>query len=144
MSTNEIFPYCNIVVALYAAVGVPLAGIAMGNLASQMLFTIERVEEVQGLIDQPVTETELNMMKMFGLEDGDGEVDKAEFVILCMARMGAADPSIIQLIVDKFQSLDKSRDGSLSYAELMGKTESEIADNSTSNIMLTQVKLGSV
>ena len=131
------------IVALYAAVGVPLAGFAMGNLASQMLFTKERVDEVQELIDQPVTETELGMMKTFGLEDGDGEIDKAEFVILCMARMGAADPSIIKLMIEKYESLDTSGDGSISYAELMGKSEMDTGGSGggggTSNIMLTQV-----
>ena len=108
--------------AIYAAIEVPLAGFAMANLATMILNSgNDKLAEATETISADVTAEELEMMKKFGLEDGDGNVDKGEFVILCMVRMGAADPDVVKMIVSKFNELDASGDGLLSYNELMGR-----------------------
>ena len=79
----------------------------------------EDPEETTKKILSPVTLEEIEMMHKFGLENGDGEVDKAEYIILCMVRIGAVTPPLVEEIITRFKSLDHSNDGALSYAELM-------------------------
>ena len=55
----------------------------------------------------------------FGLENGDGEVDKSEYIILCMVRIGAVTPQLVEEVINNFNKLDASGDGTLTYAELM-------------------------
>ena len=51
--------------------------------------------------------------------DGDGEIDRAEFIILCMVRMGT-DPNLIEFISHRFHQLDEDGGGTLSILEITG------------------------
>ena len=111
-------------VAIFAAIGVPLAGLAMATLAAKLLSGMQDpLAEVNEMLSTPVTQKEIDMMIEFGLEDGNEEVDKAEYVILCMVRMGAADPGVVSMMTERFIQLDTSGDDGLSYNELMGLPE---------------------
>ena len=79
-------------------------------------------------INAPVTPQEIRMMQKFGLEDGDGEVDKAEFIVLCMCRLGT-DPRVIEYIGQRFQKLDADQTGSLSMREIIGLDTLDELDN---------------
>ena len=57
-------------------------------------------------------------MCCIALADDDGTIDKAEFLILCMVRIGAADPNLIKRIIEHFDHLDTSGDGTLSMEEI--------------------------
>ena len=104
--------------------GVPCAALGMATLAAKLLNDqSQQLTDVKDMLHTPVDEKELDMMRMFGLENGDGEVDKAEFVILCMVRMGAANPQIINIMTKRYDELDTSGDGSVSYEELMGRPD---------------------
>ena len=105
-------------VGAFAAIGCPLMALAMATAASFFIET-EDPEETTKKILSPVTMEEIEMMHKFGLENGDGEVDKAEYIILCMVRIGAVTPPLVEEIITRFKSLDHSNDGALSYAELM-------------------------
>ena len=52
-------------------------------------------------------------------KDGDGEIDRAEFIILCMVRMGQ-DPNLIEFISHRFHELDEDGGGTLSILEITG------------------------
>lgn len=106
------------IVGAFAAIGCPLMALAMATAASFFIET-EDPEETTKKILSPVTMEEIEMMNKFGLENGDGEVDKAEYIVLCMVRIGAVTPPLVEEIVARFKSLDHSNDGALSYAELM-------------------------
>lgn len=97
---------------------------AMANLASFFIVT-NHPHDTDKTIRAKMTHEELHMMERFGLENGDGEVDRAEFIVLCMVRLGAATPDLVQRIVDRFVELDSSKDGILSYKELLEEEEEE-------------------
>ncbi|CAE7504775.1 unnamed protein product, partial [Symbiodinium microadriaticum] len=52
------------------------------------------------------------------IANDDGIIDKAEFVILCMVRTGAASPDLIKLIIAHFEDLDLDKDGGLTMDEI--------------------------
>lgn len=94
--------------------------LAMGNFASVFLFGKRRSSQVLKAINAKVSLSDLKTMQKFGMENNDGYVDKAEFIILCMLRIGAVDDKLVEAIVRRYDQLDVSRDGLLSYTELLG------------------------
>jgi len=111
-------------VGAFAATGCPLMALAMATVASFFIET-EDPDETNRKILSPVTQEEIDMMNKFGLENGDGEVDQAEYIILCMVRIGAVAPDLVKFIIERFKALDHSGDGSLSYAELMQEHDAD-------------------
>ena len=83
------------ITGLVVAFGVPIMGVAMATIGQFIAKSKKKeLEDIKDTINAPVTPQEIKMMQQFGLEDGDGEVDEAEFIILCMCRLGT-DPRII-------------------------------------------------
>lgn len=98
--------------------------LAMGNIAA-MVITIGDPDEAEKTIGAKVTIQELHMMRRFDLDDGDGQISRAEYILLCSVRLGALSPDLISKINDRFKALDTSGDGMLSYAEILENPESE-------------------
>lgn len=63
--------------------------------------------------------SDLKMMQSLKLENRDGHLDKAEYIILCMLRLRAIDPELVLAINKQFDSLDVDSNGLLEYAELL-------------------------
>ena len=79
------------------------------------------------------------MLQRFGLEDGDGEVDEAEFIILCMCRLGT-DPRIIENIGERFRELDADGSGALNLREVCGRdTLEDLSDRDFGNVSLSDI-----
>ena len=55
------------------------------------------LESTKESIQAEVTPEELKMLRKFGLENGAGQIDKAEFIILCMVRT-ATDPELVKFL----------------------------------------------
>eukprot|EP00600_Ochromonadales_sp_CCMP1393_P007241 CAMPEP_0174973608 /NCGR_PEP_ID=MMETSP0004_2-20121128/11342_1 /TAXON_ID=420556 /ORGANISM="Ochromonas sp., Strain CCMP1393" /LENGTH=230 /DNA_ID=CAMNT_0016224087 /DNA_START=370 /DNA_END=1062 /DNA_ORIENTATION=+ len=104
-------------VALVTAVGVPLMGIAMAHFSS-MFLVLGDPEKAQKQIEAKVTEKELEMMKRLQLDDGDGEISRAEYILLCAVRIGALSPDLISKINYRFHFMDTSGDGAVDYSEI--------------------------
>eukprot|EP00566_Odontella_aurita_P013769 CAMPEP_0113546324 /NCGR_PEP_ID=MMETSP0015_2-20120614/11742_1 /TAXON_ID=2838 /ORGANISM="Odontella" /LENGTH=445 /DNA_ID=CAMNT_0000446765 /DNA_START=353 /DNA_END=1690 /DNA_ORIENTATION=- /assembly_acc=CAM_ASM_000160 len=102
---------------IFAAIGVPLMGVAMASLGSLLMEKRDDLDDLKKIIEADVTAEELLDLQRFGLEDGDGEIDKAEFIILCMVRLGT-DPRLVQFISKEFQKLDDDNSNSLSILEI--------------------------
>ena len=100
----------------FACFGVPIMGIAMTKVAKMFVSTGD-VEDLKATLAQTVTEEEIMTLNALGLEDGDGMIEKSEFIILCMMRLGT-DPGVIQFITDQFNKLDKDGDGTLTLQEI--------------------------
>ena len=106
------------VTGFFAALGVPIMGVAMATLARSMVSHGD-MESTKATIQEEVTPQELEMLGRFGLENGDGQIDKAEFIILCMVRTGT-DPELVKFISDRFETLDKDGGGTLTVEEITG------------------------
>ena len=104
------------ITALCAAIGVPLMGVAMATIA-RGLVNFGSLDETKATILEPVEKEELEMLSKLGLENGDGVIDKAEFLILCMVRTGT-DPELLSFIANRFDELDIDKGGSLSVKEI--------------------------
>lgn len=107
-----------VVTSIFAALGVPLMACAMAQAAT-LFMDHGDMEGTKALITEDVTGEELLMMRKLGLEDGDGEIDESEFIILCMIRLGQ-DPSLINFISQRFKELDADGGGTLSIEEITG------------------------
>lgn len=80
---------------LFSAIGVPLMGLAMGTVAGGFLGH-DTLEDVEEILNEPITKVELDEMKaLHGLGFGD-EVDKHEFCLLQAVRLGYMDPGFIR------------------------------------------------
>lgn len=73
------------VTGVFACFGVPVMAVAMAQVARGLTDQGD-LEATKEMINEPVTAEELIMLQQFGLEDGDGEIDRSEFIILCMVR----------------------------------------------------------
>mmetsp|Transcript_12559 Transcript_12559/g.21013 ORF Transcript_12559/g.21013 Transcript_12559/m.21013 type:complete len:422 (-) Transcript_12559:389-1654(-) len=121
-------------VGIIAAVGVPLMGLAMANIAA-MVITIGDPDEAEKTIAAKVTLEELQMMQRFNLDDGDGQINRAEYILLCCVRLGALSPDLIGKINERFILLDTSGDGMLSHSEIL---EYPPEQHTTGNVMHDQ------
>jgi len=109
-------------VGVTTAIGVPLMGIAMANIA-EMVITIGDPDEAEKTIAAKVTLEELQMMQRFNLDDGDGQINRAEYILLCCVRLGALALDLIGKINERFNLLDRSGDGLLDHAEILEAPE---------------------
>jgi Ca2+-binding EF-hand superfamily protein len=91
---------------------------AMAQLAT-LLVDKGDLEATKKSIVAEVTGEELRMLRKFGLENGDGVIDCAEYIILCMVRMGL-DPTLIEFINSEFKRLDDDNSGFLTIEEVTG------------------------
>mmetsp|Transcript_12749 Transcript_12749/g.20758 ORF Transcript_12749/g.20758 Transcript_12749/m.20758 type:complete len:502 (+) Transcript_12749:85-1590(+) len=103
---------------LYCAFGVPLMGVAMATIAS-FFINVGSIEDTLKDMKKPISQEEVDMMTEFGLADDDGEIDKSEFIILCMVRTGAVSPGLVKLMELYFNELDDDKSGKLSIDELL-------------------------
>lgn len=106
-----------VVTGIFAALGVPLMAIAMASIG-RGLVNFGDIESTKATILEDITAEELAMMTSLGLEDGNFKIERAEFIILCMMRVGT-EPELIQFISDQFERLDTDKSGYIEPAELM-------------------------
>eukprot|EP00602_Paraphysomonas_sp_CaronLab_P009560 CAMPEP_0185020120 /NCGR_PEP_ID=MMETSP1103-20130426/2725_1 /TAXON_ID=36769 /ORGANISM="Paraphysomonas bandaiensis, Strain Caron Lab Isolate" /LENGTH=787 /DNA_ID=CAMNT_0027550835 /DNA_START=268 /DNA_END=2631 /DNA_ORIENTATION=- len=106
-----------VVVALYTATGVPITAIAIGMLLSFVLLTNDMT--MYDKIMTPVSDRELEFMRIFGIDDGDGTLDNREFIILTVVRIGAATPLLISQINERFKELDRKHEGKIYYDDIV-------------------------
>jgi len=104
--------------AFFAMLGVPIMAVAMAQLATLFIDQGD-LDATKAQIVEEVTGEELMMLRKFGLENGDGVIDSAEYIILCMVRMGQ-DPQLIEFIANRFKELDDDGSGYLTIEEITG------------------------
>ncbi|CAB9502092.1 expressed unknown protein [Seminavis robusta] len=104
------------VTGVFTMIGVPIMGLAMAEIA-QVLVHQGNLDETKATVDAVVTKEELEFLEELGLDNFDGEVDKAMFIILCMVRIGN-DPGLIKYITQRFAELNFYTGKSLTVAEI--------------------------
>jgi hypothetical protein len=107
--------------AFYVIIGMPLMAFSCGLFANE-IANMGSSGMLEAKINARITTDELEMMKSFGIEDGDGAIDKTEYAILVLVRIGALAPDLIRVINIRFQQLDVSKSGSITYADLQAKS----------------------
>lgn len=130
-----------LMVGCFSAIGVPLMAWAMGHLAS-LLIDFGDPDALKKAIHAPVSESELQLLKKLGLEDGDGRIEKSEYILLCAMRIGALSPDAVEAITDNFNAMDRHKRGSLSYEEILAcsNENSGVQSSSTSTAAMMSNK----
>jgi len=103
--------------ALYTTAGVPLMAITIG-LSVSVFFEPTNDDLISKLIAD-ITQEELSFMEEYGVIDGDGEVDRSEFIILMTVRIGKASPDLIGTINDRFRELDRRHMKRIPYDDII-------------------------
>ena len=104
--------------ALFTNVAVPLFLVAAGTLASIMM-TSQDEKTFYRKIASPLTDRELKYMQYFGIENGDGVLDKKEFLILIIIRIGNVKPVNVLHIHQHYKELTMNTGGFMSYASIL-------------------------
>jgi Ca2+-binding EF-hand superfamily protein len=98
-------------------------GVAMATIAS-FFINVGSIDDALQDMKKPISKEEIDMLTEFGLADEDGEIDKSEFIILCMVRTGAASPGLVKLMELYFNELDDDKSGTLSIDEILRNRDS--------------------
>jgi hypothetical protein len=93
-------------VALYISVGVPLMTLCMSFLANA-ITSIGGTQVINERLSANITAKELEMMQSCGIVDSDGYIDKKEYTILILVRIGVLLPDMIANINSVFLSMDR-------------------------------------
>lgn len=89
--------------------GVPMTAVAMAQIAYVFISNVD-IDEAKAAINEVVTREEIEYLRDLGMQtltdddEFDGLVDRAEFIILCMVRMGT-DPGLISYINERYMEL---------------------------------------
>lgn len=120
LPSTGVQPWDYIFCSLYIIVGAPAMAISCGIIANHISLQARHVQHGRKL-NASMTEDELLMMKHLGVEDDDGYIDAAEFTILLLVRIGALNPDLIAVLLDRFWDLDTSGTGAVTYADLQNR-----------------------
>ena len=104
--------------SIFIAVGAPLMAISCGVLAHNISMHGKAAKMISK-INTPMTEDELVMLRHLDLENDDGYIDRAEFVILVLVRIGALNPDMIGALFERFHEIDNDGKGNVSYNKLV-------------------------
>lgn len=93
-------------------------------------------------IVEDINPQEIEFMKMFEIDDGDGMIDKNEFIILTVIRIGATPPELIHSINERFKELDRNHTGLLQYDDVVfgRKKRRQSLLRRASRVLLSPVK----
>ena len=106
--------------SIFIAVGAPLMAISCGVLAHNISM-YGKAAKMMSKINAPMTEDELVMMNHLDLEDDDGYIDRAEFAILVLVRIGALNPDLIGALFERFYEIDADGKGNIAYEALVNR-----------------------
>ena len=106
--------------SIFIAIGAPLMAISCGVLAHNISM-YGKTAKMMSKIHTPMTEDELVMLRHLDLENGDGYIDRAEFVILVLVRIGALNPDMIGALFERFHEIDADGKGNVTYEALVNR-----------------------
>jgi hypothetical protein len=105
-------------VSLYIVVGAPLMAVSCGMVA-HLVSNVGLSAELERKLIAPVTEKEIALISILGVEDGDGYIDAAEFTILILMRVEALSPQLIGALFHRFHAIKEQEIGTLTYKQLI-------------------------
>lgn len=105
-----------VLVGVYVLVGVPLFASVVGDVVGYFLEDRIRREE-QEAMDRPIEMEDFTIASQ--LIDPDGQIGKAEYILLELMRLGKTDVGSIAVMAQRFEKMDTSGDGSLDKEEIL-------------------------
>lgn len=115
------------VIGVYAAIGVIIQMIVVFYLAGAYLQVYHH-NRAEKAINEKLSEEELRALREMGLEDEATVIDRHEFLLLMIVRLGLIDTEMIAHINQRFDDLDTMRMHKISIATLLGTSEEDIFD----------------
>lgn len=107
-------------------------GLAMSDLA-RMLLNFGSSEVAKEQIRAKVTEEELTMLQVFGMNDSTGMFTRTEFVILSLMQLRVLTPTSVEEINKRFDTLDIGQTGFLATNDIIHKASSRRLSNMFKN-----------
>ena len=99
--------------ALYLLVTVTATGNVLGNIAGQIIEKKQR-EAMEMILHKRIT---IKDFEKFDL-DGDGRIEKSEFVIQKLILMGLLNPEDISRVETEFNTMDEDGSGEITLEDL--------------------------
>jgi hypothetical protein len=104
-------------VGVYIVIGAPLMAISCG-INAHNISNIGRASKMERMLNAGVREDEWVMLSHLGIDDGDGSMDEGGFAILILIRIGALNPGLIEVLLDRYRDMKLSASGSVTYETL--------------------------
>lgn len=105
-------------VSLYIVVGAPLMAVSCG-MVGHLVSNVGLSAELERKLIAPVTQKEIALISILGVEDGDGYIDAAEFTILILMRVEALSPQLIGALFHRFHAIKEQESGTMTYKQLI-------------------------
>lgn len=121
--------YVFFIVGLWASLGVPVMGLAMGSIAASVVSTNQN-KKTLAIIYSPISGNEEKVFSELQINANEKYLNKDEFLLLVLLRLGAVDTQLIKQIYERFNELDTDELGEISYRDLLEiKRRNSIAMN---------------
>ena len=101
--------------AFFVLTGVPVFGLALGQLAGILVERYQRQKQ-RAALEYQFSESEWAYCNKIGADDG--VVDRSEFLIVTLLKMGALDRETLDTINERFDELDVDGNGSFTKNEM--------------------------
>jgi len=106
-----------VIVGLLGCTGIPLTLFTMTTIAITFLPKMMNRAQIKMIINADLGNRELVMMQKFHLDDGDGYISRAEYILLCAVRLELLTRPLIKMINEKFNEIDHIKSGLIAYEQ---------------------------
>ena len=105
-------------VAIYTAIGAPIL-LLNASIIAEYIAHLGNSYLVENVVYRAVNQKEIEYMQRVGMEDGSGQLDEQEYVLLTLIRLRALPHEIVSTIVEMFNILDDNNSGNIPYADII-------------------------
>lgn len=116
-------------VAVYTAIGAPIL-LLNASIIAEYIAHLGNSYLVENVVYRRVKKREIEYMQRVGMEDGSGQLDEQEYVLLTLVRLNALPHEIVSTIVEMFNILDVNNSGNIPYADIINHKLTDDGGNS--------------
>ena len=114
-------------VAIYTAFGAPIL-LLNASIMAEYIAHLGDSYLVENVVYRTVNQKEIEYMQRVGMEDGSGQLDEQEYVLLTLIRLKALPHEIVTTIIEMFNILDTNNLGNIPYADIINH---QLADDNS-------------
>lgn len=119
-------------VAVYTAIGAPIL-LLNASIIAEYIAHLGNSYLVENVVYRPVKQKEIAYMQRMGMEDGSGQLDEQEYVLLTLIRLNALPLDLVSTIVEMFNILDDNNTGNIAYADIINHKLTDNIDSSNTS-----------